>query len=268
MRIVLKQKKFGWNGCWLGVVCAGLILAAGCANQTNHLLESVKVDIANRPSRIIEDSRGTFSRTDNITALLLAGTASVIMHNSEADENLAENTDRHRAFGEFADKGLYVVGNPWTHLSAAVLWYAVSADREDEFNRERALTMMTALSTTGLVTMGLKAIRDNDTPNGKSWAWPSGHTASSFTVASVLDEFYGPKVGVPAYILASLVGWRMMDAGDHWGSDVVFGATLGWVVGHTIAGKHKKLEIAGFEVLPYTAGNSGSAIGVNLVKRF
>ena len=24
--------------------------------------------------------------------------------------------------------------------------------------------------------------------------WPGGHTSSSFTVASVLDEFYGPKV--------------------------------------------------------------------------
>ena len=60
----------------------------------------------------------------------------------------------------------------------------------------------------------------------------------------------------------------MMDTGDHWGSDVVFGATLGWIVGHTIAGKHKKLEIAGFKVLPYTASNDGPVLGVNLMKRF
>ena len=73
---------------------------------------------------------------------------------------------------------------------------------------------------------------------------------------------------VPAYIAASLVSYRMIDSGDHWGSDVVFGATLGWVVGHTFAGKHKQLEIAGFKVLPYTANNNGSVIGVTLVKRF
>jgi membrane-associated phospholipid phosphatase len=60
----------------------------------------------------------------------------------------------------------------------------------------------------------------------------------------------------------------MMDSGDHWTSDVVFGAALGWVVGHTFGAKQRQLEIAGFKVLPYTASNSGSVIGVNLVKRF
>jgi membrane-associated phospholipid phosphatase len=128
--------------------------------------------------------------------------------------------------------------------------------------------MMTALSVTGLVTVGLKGIRDNETPNGKSWAWPSGHTSSSFTVAAVLDEFYGPKVGIPAYVLASLVGYRMADTGDHWASDVVFGATLGWVVGHTIAGKHKELEIAGLTVLPYMGNTDGSPKGISIVKQF
>ena len=128
--------------------------------------------------------------------------------------------------------------------------------------------MTTALAITGLTTVGLKAIRDNETPNGREWAWPSGHTASSFTVASVLDEFYGPKVGIPAYVLASLVGYRMMDTGDHWASDVVFGATLGYVVGHTVAGKHNELEIAGFKVLPYTGNTKGTAIGISLVKQF
>ncbi|MHC4572272.1 MAG: hypothetical protein ACYS0C_09400 [Planctomycetota bacterium] len=60
----------------------------------------------------------------------------------------------------------------------------------------------------------------------------------------------------------------MMDSGDHWASDVAFGAVLGWVVGHTIAGKHKELEIAGFKVLPYTSSNDGPVIGINLVKQF
>ena len=51
-----------------------------------------------------------------------------------------------------------------------------------------------------------------------------GYKLHSFTVASVLDEQYGPKVGIPAYLVASFVGFRMMDAGDHWLSDVLFGA--------------------------------------------
>jgi hypothetical protein len=65
-----------------------------------------------------------------------------------------------------------------------------------------------------------------------------GHTASSVAVASVLHELYGLKVGLLAYAVASVVAWRMMDEGDHWASDVLFGATLGWVIGHTVARRH------------------------------
>jgi len=268
------MRKYRRNGFLLALACTGLLLASGCAEQTKGPpqktlgLKSVKADLANWPSRFITDSKETFSRKDNITALLLAGGASIAMHNTDADDNLAENFDRHRAFKNFTSESLDVIGYPGTHFAITGLWYLLSTQNQDEFNKERALTMVTALSITGLTTTGLKAIRDNDTPNGERWAWPSGHTASSFTAASVLDEFYGPKVGIPAYALASLVAYRMMDTGDHWASDVVFGATLGWVVGHTVAGKHKKLEIAGFQVVPSIGGPDGSGVGVSLVKQF
>ena len=148
------------------------------------------------------------------------------------------------------------------------LWYAICSEDGDERGKERAWTMMTALAINGAATLGLKAIRHNDTPNGMSWSWPSGHTSSSFTIASVLHEYYGLKVGIPAYIIAAVVGYRMMDTGDHWASDVVFGGALGLVVGHTIAGKHKKLEAEGFTVVPYTTGRDGSGVGVGLAKVF
>ena len=295
------------NKHWLWIVCAGLVLAGGCATQADNpsrkspFIESAMVDLLNLPGgvieeskkglddlsetsvyvlesatanvndwpgRIIKDTKECFLRPDNLTALLLAGGASVAMHSSGADKKLNENFDDHHVFRGFRDESLNVIGHPWTQFGMATLWYAVSAKNQDELNKARAQTMIEALSVTGVVTMGLKAIRNNDSPNGKNWAWPSGHAASSFTVASVLDEFYGPRVGVPAYIAASLVGWRMMDTGDHWASDVLFGATLGWVVGHTVADRHKQLEIAGFKVLPYTANNNGLVIGVTLVKRF
>lgn len=284
------------NGVWLRLICEFFILVAGCANPVRNKAadapslnpaaisnganpsespskkwlwwESAKVDLAGLPNRLVEGSKDTFLRADNMTALLLAGGASVAMHDSEADKNLAQNFSRHRSFHGFPDEGLGIIGSPAFHFPAAGLWYAISAENQDELNKKRAGTMMTALSVSGLVTVGLKAIRDNETPNGGKWAWPSGHTASSFTVASVLDEFYGPKVGIPAYALASLVAYRMMDTGGHWGSDVVFGATLGWVVGHTIAGKHKNLELAGFELMPYVTDFDGAASGICLVKQF
>jgi hypothetical protein len=255
----------------LGVIFAnGLAARAGQPSQESYWFNSAKSDLANWPDRIIEDSRDTFFRVDNLCALLLAGGASIAMH-QHADMEIAKHFDNHAEFHGFADESLNVLGFPGTHIAATSLWYVLAAEKQDETAKERAWTMMTAITITGLVTTGLKAIRDNETPNGESWAWPSGHTSSSFTVASVLDEFYGPKVGIPAYALASLIAYRMMDTGDHWASDVVFGATLGWVVGHTIAGKHKKLEkleVAGFKILPYASPQDGTVIGISLMKRF
>ena len=293
--------------CRLWLVFAGLIFSAGCASQTEqssekegfieaagaglvslpgkviegsqnslnelsetsgYLLESATFNIEDWPRRIIADSKETFLRPGNMTALLLAGGASIAMHSSGADKELAENFDNPRVFHGFTDESINIIGSPWTHLGVSSLWYAMSAKNQDEFNKQRAGAMIRSLGVTSAITMTLKAIRDNESPNGKKWAWPSGHTASSFTVASVLDEFYGPRVGIPAYAGACVVGYRMIDSGDHWGSDVIFGATLGWVVGHTFAGKHKELEVAGFKVLPFMENDNGPVVGVMLVKKF
>ncbi len=219
------------------------------------------------PDRLLSDANETFSKPANLAALLLAGGASVAMHNTDADRNIDDNL-RSRSFNDTADKIFDYAGNPWTHLGATGLWYLFSQANEDELNKQRATSMLSALLITDATIFTLKVIRNNDTPNGKDLAWPSGHTASSFCVASVLDEYYGPRVGVPAYIGASLVAWRMLDSGDHWASDVLFGGTLGYVVGHSVAARHKQLEIAGFKIEPMIHFGSHSSTGIALVKRF
>ena len=215
---------------WREYICSFLIFAIGCADKThinthnktfnnqtqlqqldsnsneidqtekthskNLFFEKAKVDFANFPGMVIKDSKDTFSASDNITALLLAGAASIVM-NQDADNEIAEHFEKHRHFHNFEDESLNVIGHPGTHFAATGLWYALSAENQDELNNEHALIMLRALSVNWVVTMGLKAIRNNETPNGKNWSWPSGHTSSSFTVASVLDEFYGPNIGIP-----------------------------------------------------------------------
>lgn len=259
---------------WLVFVYLVSLLAISCSGQTENIVsdslwkQSIKTDLSVFPNRLWEDSRDTFSQKDNMLTLLLTGGASVIMHHDNTDNKIAEYFERHQVFGNFLDSSLDIIGSPASHFPATFLWYAISTDKQDELNKERAWTMMSALTVNSIVTLGLKLIRNNDTPKSDWLGWPSGHTSSSFTVASVLHEFYGLKVGIPAYIVASLVGCRMMDAGDHWASDVVFGATLGWVVGHTIANKHEKLEVAGFKILPYTTTMEYPIMGVCLAKRF
>lgn len=254
-----------------------LLFLSACQKQSQNLtsdidgdkaLNALKNDLAHLPNDIIRGSKHTFLKSDNITALLLAGGASAAMHNDSIDDKTFEWTERHRLFHNISDRSLKSLGNPGFHFAASGLWYLMAENNNDVINKARAWTMIEALSITGLSTATLKAVRNNKNPNTKSWAWPSGHTSSSFAVASVLDEFYGPKVGIPAYVAASMVGYRMVDSGDHWASDAVFGATLGWIVGHSIAGNHKLPQIAGFQIIPYTQSNSGPTVGINLLKRF
>ncbi len=228
---------------------------------------AVKKDLEDWPRELWTDSKATFTRPDNITALLLAGGASIYMHQQD-DEKIADYFEEHNRFHGFSDESLYIIGKPTVHLAASSIWYLGTIINHDNMNQKRALTMNKAITINWLTFWGLKFARNNDTPNGKDWAWPSGHTSSSFTVASVLDEFYGHKVGIPAYALAGLIAYRMMDTGDHWGSDVVFGATLGWVVGHTVAGQDKDYKIAGFDIVPFIPDTEKPALGIGFMKRF
>ena len=54
------------------------------------------------------------------------------------------------------------------------------------------------------VMLGQAATSDRS-PNGEWGTFPSGHTSSTFVVASVLHEAYGPVVGIPLYALGTLV---------------------------------------------------------------
>jgi hypothetical protein len=224
-------------------------------------------DINTFQSRLLCDINETFTKPGNIAALLLAGGASVAMHNTDADKNINENLHR-RTFNDAADKIFDIAGNPFTHLGATGFWYLFSQANDDKLNQSRAESLLSALLITDATVFALKLAVSNETPNGKNLAWPSGHTASSFCVASVIDEYYGPQAGIPAYIAASLVGWRMMDSGDHWASDVLFGGTLGFVVGHSVADRHKQLEIAGFNIEPVLSIGPNPVTGIGLVKRF
>jgi len=72
-------------------------------------------------------------------------------------------------------------------------------------------------------------------PDGSnSMSFPSGHTSTAFSLATVAEQHYGWKVGVPAYALASCIGLTRIEQNRHYLSDVLAGATLGVIVGRTV----------------------------------
>ena len=123
-----------------------------------------------------------------------------------------------------------------------------------------------AMIVNGAYTSILKYSVQRTRPDGSNnLSFPSGHTSTAFSLATVANQHYGWKVGVPAYLLASGIGLSRIEKDKHYLSDVLAGATLGVIVGRTVArldGERpsKKRQIS---VGPATDPH-GQGVGLNL----
>lgn len=81
----------------------------------------------------------------------------------------------------------------------------------------------------------MKVTANRRRPDGTRFSFPSGHSASAFATATVIQQAYGWKVGVPAYGLASYVAAARIAHNHHYLSDVLFGAAVGVAGGRAIA---------------------------------
>jgi membrane-associated phospholipid phosphatase len=89
-----------------------------------------------------------------------------------------------------------------------------------------------------MFVQGTKFAIGRQRPDGSnSQSFPSGHTASSFATATVLQQHFGWKAGAPAYALAGFVGASRMAADKHYLSDVLVGAGIGIAAGRTVSFK-------------------------------
>jgi membrane-associated phospholipid phosphatase len=106
----------------------------------------------------------------------------------------------------------------------------------DDFNYATS-----AIIANGLCTYGIKFITGRMRPDGANRrSFPSGHTSSSFLAATIADDLYGSKIGVPAYLLAGLTGLSRIHDNKHYLSDVIFGASLGIALGKGFGNDAKK----------------------------
>lgn len=119
-----------------------------------------------------------------------------------------------------------------------------------------------AIASTFIYTATLKVAIDRDRPydmvKGKdtkrgSASFPSGHTSTAFATAAVMMESYGPTVGVPTLVLATMTGYSRVQRQVHYLSDVLFGATLGYATGMAFSKIHLKQtdKTVAWFVLPY-----------------
>jgi hypothetical protein len=112
-----------------------------------------------------------------------------------------------------------------TQYLTPIVGFAMTYSAKD---REGRRQFWRAAITTTVAVHGMKNLIDKARPNeGDKKSFPSGHTASSFLGAGFIHDRYGPKWGIPAYVLAAYTGISRVNAQKHFMDDVVSGMSIG-----------------------------------------
>lgn len=106
-------------------------------------------------------------------------------------------------------------------------------------------TFIIKYSFYGIAKRNKTAARISQRPNNGSFeGFPSGHTASAFSVAGFAQKRYGNALGVPCLILATLTGFSRVVAEKHTIAQVLGGAILGYVMGYFITQRDLSVHLS------------------------
>jgi hypothetical protein len=108
----------------------------------------------------------------------------------------------------------------------------------------------------------LKAsITKNRPDNSDDDAFPSGHAADTFAAATFIQQRYGWKYAIPAYTVATYVGYSRVESDKHETVDVLSGAAIG-----ILSGLYFTDSYSGVKVIPLVSKQHG--YGVTISSRF
>jgi membrane-associated phospholipid phosphatase len=155
------------------------------------------------------------------------------------------------------------MGNFGYHFGTALLSYFTGKAAHSATLEKFGFDLFRAQTINGLATLSLKGIVNRRRPDGNPFSFPSGHTSTAFTTATVIYHDFGPLWGSAAYVGATYIGFSRLQENKHYMSDVIGGAILGTYLSFKIL--HRKNNEAGLEISPY----EGEDIrGLNLQMRF
>ena len=180
-------------------------------------------------------------------AAVMTGTGVLIAN----DESVAQQVpvSWHQASINISDAGTY-----GTAATAAGIYLTGLFTRDEHAQRTGVLAAEASIDSF-LLYGSMKLIFNRQRPymgnsdgkffagNFSSGSFPSGHSAFTWTLASVIAHEY-PKwpVHLAMYGLATTVSATRVTAGQHFPSDVFVGSTLGFLVGRYVANKDKHAD--------------------------
>jgi PAP2 superfamily len=171
---------------------------------------------------------------------ILAATAVLIAKVDRPADNRIQSKSLQQTAGRWSNVGLGL------ELGSAALAYGIGCGKHHSYLRDTGFKALAAMGAAGTADLALKLTFDRQfpyTPNstGKFWgggrSFPSGHSATSFAFAAVVAHRYPKNKWVKwgVYALATGVSLSRYPAKKHYLSDILIGATLGYVTGTYLA---------------------------------
>jgi membrane-associated phospholipid phosphatase len=188
-------------------------------------------------------------RTSTWVILGVGGAAALLAHPVDDDVN------RHLNGSGTADKwfapGKYI-GSTWAQAGTAIGLYGIGrymlphTKDAPQTNKVSHLgfDMLRALIVSEAFTQGIKVAVRRDRPTGECCSFPSGHAATTFATAAVLERHLGYRAAWPTFVIATYVATSRLHDNRHFLSDVLFGAALGTASGWTVVGRHGRTNYA------------------------
>lgn len=186
---------------------------------------------------IATDFKNVFTRKENLV-IVTAGLGAA-WGASQFDEQIAygdlnSEMNSGTTLDHFFEAG-EILGSAAAQVGGAFGTYGLGKLLSDPGLEDLGRDLVRSLVLTQSLTFALKLAVSRERPDSSnSRSFPSGHASGSFATATVLQRRYGWKAGVPAYALACYVATSRLNEGRHYLSDVVFGAALGIMSGHTV----------------------------------
>ena len=205
---------------------------------------------------------------------------------SLVDKSLSNNQSEN--ISKYTD----VFGKEYFILPTVALTYAVGAIGDDCRLKNMSLAALQSFVYAEVASAGLKVltcrlrpsefnsqqpIANSQQPivNSQTWlgpfksfkstSFPSGHAMRSFALATTIAGFYPDKkwVGIVSYSLATMTSLGRVISKEHWASDVIVGAALGYFIGRGVVKFNEKIgNISSVEIQPI-ATNYGLGVVIN-----
>lgn len=184
-----------------------------------------------------------------------------------------------------ASKCTDVFGEEYFILPTVALTYAVGAIGDHCRLKNMSLAALQSFVYAEVASAGLKVLTcrlrpsevnsQQSTVNSQTWlgpfksfkstSFPSGHAMRSFALATTIAGFYPDKkwVGIVSYSLATMTSLGRVVSKEHWASDVIVGAALGYFIGRGVVKFNEKIgNISSVEIQPI-ATNYGLGVVIN-----